>query len=280
MSKLTINNLKTTPDFPLLPSGTYMSLRSEHERLKEIAVLQQKAQSLEAEVIKRKRLENQKEQFMAIVTHELKTPVTSIKAYTQVLHKQFQKKGDTKSAMFLIKMENQINKLTGLIEDLLDTTKIDAGKLQYRLQEFNFDEFVKEIIDEIKPTSVKHRIVKKGSTGKNIRADRERIGQVLTNFLTNAIKYSISSDKIIVQLKNSDTGISLSVKDFGLGINKDQLPYVFDRFYREPGLNQETFPGIGVGLYISAEIINRHNGKIGVESTKGKGSTFSFTLPF
>lgn len=262
----------------VLPTEKYSSLQTEEERMREIAMLQQKAKSLEEEIERRKQLENQKDEFMAVVSHELKTPVTSIKAYTQVLHKNFQKKGDIKAATSLGKMGNQINKLTSLIEDLLDVTKIEAGKLQFRQQQFNIHELVEEIIDEIKHTTT-HKIIKKGTINTVIHADRERIGQAVTNFLTNAIKYSPTSDKIVVSLKTNTASVTISVQDFGLGINKKQLPYVFDRFFREPGVKQETFPGLGLGLYISSEIIKRHNGRIWVESEKGAGSTFSFSLP-
>ncbi len=225
----------------------------------------------------RKHLESQKDDFMGIVSHELKTPVTSIKAFTQVLQNRFAKAGDEKSTMLLGKMDAQINKLTSLIEDLLDVTKIEGGNLQFNEEYFSFDELVSEVVEEIQRTTNKHIIEKVGTTKKTVCGDKDRVGQVIINMLTNAIKYSPHSDKIIVKASVDTGNVTLCVQDFGVGIPKERQQQVFERFYRVSG--NETIPGIGLGLYISAEIIKRQNGKIWVESEQGKGSTFCFSLP-
>jgi PAS domain S-box-containing protein len=224
-----------------------------------------------------KKLERQKDEFMAIVSHELKTPVTSIKAFTQVLQNRFTRAGDEKSAALLGKMDAQINKLTSLIGDLLDVTKIEGGQLQFNKDYFSFDELVEEVVEQIQRTTQKHTIEKLGATNKTVHGDKDRIEQVIINFLTNAIKYSPHSDIIVVKSLFENDQVTFCVQDFGVGIPEERHHQVFERFYRVSG--NETIPGIGLGLYISAEIIKRQNGKIWVESEPGKGSTFCFSLP-
>ncbi|GAB62129.1 two-component sensor kinase [Candidatus Jettenia caeni] len=227
----------------------------------------------------RRWLERQKDEFIGIASHELKTPVTSIKAYTQILQHRFQKAGDMKSAGMVGKMDAQIDKLTSLIGDLLDVTKIEGGKLQYHEGLFDFNELIGEIVEEMQRTTAKHTLVQQLAKAKTIAGDRDRIGQVVTNFLSNAIKYSPHADTIIIKTKTNKERVTLCVQDFGCGISKEDQEKVFERFYRIIGSDQKTYPGLGLGLYIAAEIIKRHNGKIWVESEKGKGSTFCFSLP-
>lgn len=231
------------------------------------------------DITERKKLERQKDDFLAIASHELKTPVTSIKAFTQVLASRFAKQGDEQATVLLQKMDGQINKLTALINDLLDVTKIEGGKLQFNQEFFYFDELVSEVIEEVQRTTQKHKLTIHGRTEKTIFGDRDRVGQVITNFLTNAIKYSPDSNKIIIKTSSNKSHVTLSVQDFGVGIPKDKQLHVFERFYRVHGETHDTVPGIGLGLYISSEIIRRQNGEIWIESDVGKGSTFSFKLP-
>lgn len=176
-------------------------------------------------------------------------------------------------------MDVQINKLTGLIGDLLDVTKIEAGKFQFTEDYFAFDSLVKEIIEEVQRTTDKHTIIYNGTTKKTIYGDKDRIGQVIINFLTNAIKYSPQSDKILVTVKADKKELTLCVRDFGVGIPQKKQSQIFQRFYRVSGATHDTIPGIGLGLYISSEIIKRQHGKIWFESKRGKGSTFCFSLP-
>lgn len=225
----------------------------------------------------RKHLESQKDDFMGIVSHELKTPVTSIKAFTQVLQHRFAQAGDEKSTALLGKMDAQINKLTSLIGDLLDVTKIEGNHLQFNEDFFPFDELVSEIVEEIQRTTQKHTIETVGRTQQTVFGDRDRIGQVISNMLTNAIKYSPHTEKIIVRTMAEEKNVTLCVQDFGVGIPEERQQQIFERFYRVSG--NDTIPGIGLGLYISAEIIKRQHGKMWVESEQGKGSTFCFRLP-
>jgi signal transduction histidine kinase len=231
------------------------------------------------DITERKYLENQKDEFIGIASHELKTPVTSLKAYGQVLQTLFKRKGDAKAVEQLAKMDTQINKLTGLIRDLLDVTKLQAGKLQFQEEFFDFNELVNEIVEELQRTTEQHTIIKELNPTRLIYGDRERTGQVLTNLISNAIKYSPYSDKIIVRSVLDPQQLTLSVQDFGIGIDHDKQTHIFDRFYRVSGHRQETFPGLGLGLYISSQIIARQGGRIWVESTPGEGSIFYFSLP-
>ena len=232
------------------------------------------------DITERKRLENQKDEFIGLASHELKTPVTSIKVFAQVLQRTFSKTGDNKSVLLLKKMDVQINKLTTLIGDLLDVTRIKEGKLTFRNDYFNFNEMVEEITEEIQRTSDTHTIVLHLDVTKKVYGDRDRYGQVLTNLLTNALKYSPADKNIIVTTKAGKKEMLLSVTDFGIGVPEEKQKEIFQRFFR---VNQEkdTYPGLGLGLYICKEIIERQGGEIWVESDRsGKtGTTFSFTAP-
>jgi PAS domain S-box-containing protein len=236
--------------------------------------------NLQKEILQRKKLETQREDFIGIASHELKTPVTSIKAYTQVLQSRLMREGNVELADHLGKMDGQLDKLTGLIGDLLDSTKIEAGKLQFHEGYYDFNELVLEIVDEIQRTTQRHTIQTQLTKTKIMYGDRDRIGQTITNLLTNAIKYSPNADRIIITSVTTAKAITLRIQDFGIGISKEKRDKVFERFYRvEEREHQETYAGLGLGLYISAEIIRRHGGDIWVESEEKQGSTVCFTLP-
>lgn len=238
------------------------------------------AASIISDISKQKELERQKDEFLGIASHELKTPVTSIKAYEQVLQTIFARKGDKLAVDQLHKMDIQINKLTNLIGDLLDVTKIQSGRLEFHEEHFDFNKLVREIVGELQITTDDHKIITKLVKSPSVHADRERIGQVITNLITNAIKYSPNSGKIIVTSIATKRKVTLCVEDFGVGIPKDKKDKVFEQFFRVSGPEQNTFPGLGLGLYVSSEIIKREGGRIWVESVEGKGSKFYFSLPF
>lgn len=264
----------------VIPTESYTALINPDERYRTIALLQQKAEALEAEIIDRKRIEQQKDEFFAVASHELKTPVTSIKAYTQVLARKMQKKGDSETAEHLQRIDGQLNRLSALIGDLLDITRIDVGKLQFQETTFDSNELVTEICTELQMTTETHTIKKSLKAKTSVFADRARIGQVITNLITNAIKYSPDAKKIHVRTETTEKQTIISVQDFGVGIHQEEQQKIFDRFFRTKSVEGNTFPGMGIGLFISAEIIKRHNGKIWVESEgKRKGSTFFFAIP-
>ncbi len=231
------------------------------------------------DITERKHLEQQKDEFISIASHELKTPITSVKAYTQILGRRFQKAGDEKSVELVGKMNSQLDKLIDLIGDLLDVTKIEAGRIQFHESHFDLNELVEETVEELQRTTEKHHILKQLQPSVTIYGDHSRLGQVLSNFITNAIKYSPGADKIIVKTVVDKDNITLRVQDFGVGLSENDKTRVFERFYRVDGSDQNTYPGLGLGLYISSEIIKRHEGQVWVESKKTQGSTFSFSLP-
>ena len=224
-------------------------------------------------------LEKQKGDFIGIATHELKTPVTSIKAYTQILLRRFDKEGNAVAANMVEKMDGQLNKLIALIGDLLDVTKIEGGRLQLHEEFYNFNHLISETVEELQRTTDKHKIILKLEPLDKIYGDKDRIAQVFTNLISNAIKYSPAASEIIVYSAIKNNAVDICVEDHGLGISKDHQAKVFERFYRVSGPQGDTFPGLGLGLYISHEIIKRQGGRIWVESEKGKGSTFCFSLP-
>jgi PAS domain S-box-containing protein len=231
------------------------------------------------DITEQKNLQQQKDDFIGIASHELKTPVTSIKAYTQVLEKMLLKKGDTREAVMINRMDGQLNRLTSLIGDLLDVTKINSGKLQFNDRDFDFNVLVKELVEDLQRTTAKHKLEENILPTGIVFGDKERVGQVITNLITNAIKYSPQADRIIIHTRVKNNEVNLCVQDFGIGIEEDKLDKVFEQFYRVSGDMQHTFPGLGLGLYISSEIIKREGGRIWVTSKQGEGSTFCFALP-
>jgi PAS domain S-box-containing protein len=224
-------------------------------------------------------IEKQKDDFIGIATHELKTPVTSIKAYAQILLSRFRKDGNDSAANLVDKMDGQLNKLISLIGDLLDVTRIEGDRLPLNEGVYEFNDLVKETTEELQRTTDNHKIILHIGNGVDVYGDRERIGQVLNNLITNAIKYSPASIDIKVSTITDSSTITVSVEDKGVGIPTEKQDKVFERFFRVSGPENQSFPGLGLGLYISHEIIKRQGGKIWVESEKGKGSTFCFSLP-
>ena len=231
------------------------------------------------DITEQKHLEQQKDEFLGIASHELKTPVTSLKGYTQLLERRFRLAGDDNSSALLKRIDAQINKLTHLINDLLDVTKIESGHLLFRKTTFDWNTLIQEVVEEIQHTASGQTIVLQLAPSVMIFADRDRIGQVLTNLLTNALKYASQTKTIIVKTVLTERAIISSVQDFGIGISKEKQAHVFERFFRVEGDTQQTYPGLGLGLYISAEFVKRHHGNIWVESQEGEGTTMTFSLP-
>lgn len=224
-------------------------------------------------------MEKRKDEFISMASHELKTPVTSLKVYMEVLQKQLEKQSNGSPVSYLGKMHAQLDKLTKLIKDLLDISRIQTGKLEFHYETFPIDELIKEITDNVRLTTRKHTIVISHKANVLLTADRDRISQVLINLLTNAIKYSPQADKIVVAAKKDAHEAIVSVRDYGIGISKEHHYKIFERFYQIKGAAEKTFPGLGIGLHISNEIVKRHGGKLWVESAKGKGAMFQFALP-
>ena len=227
-----------------------------------------------------KRIEKEKDEFLSIASHELKTPLTSIKAYTQLLDRKLKSRNETSELVFVEKTLDQIDKLNSLITDLLDVSKIDNGKLKINKKSENLNQVLEGAIETILHTSGNDVKIERHGVKPDflIPLDKIRIEQVLINFLTNAIKYSPDNHQIIVSTFTDEKEVRISVTDFGIGIQDFKQEYVFQKFYRVEESSLQ-FQGLGIGLYICSEIINQHHGTIGVSSELGEGSTFYFTLP-
>lgn len=231
------------------------------------------------DITESKLYEKQREMLIAVAGHELKTPITSIKAFTQILHKRHEKIGDNVSLGYIERMDDQIERLIRLTRDLLDVIKIRGGKLKFEKDVVNIEDIVRQAVDDMQKTTKKHRIKVIECLGDCVFADKNRIDQVLDNLLSNAIKYSPNNKDIFVQVYKESEYIRVDVEDHGVGVPETYQEKIFHSFMRLTSEKDEVFPGLGMGLYIASEIIKEHGGKIWVDSKKGKGSIFSFTLP-
>ncbi|MCX2483336.1 ATP-binding protein [Pedobacter sp. MR2016-24] len=222
--------------------------------------------------------EQRKNDFIAMVSHELKTPLTSITGYTQVLAKLF-KNNDGLAPRLLEKMERQVKKMSVMIDGFLNISRLEAGKIHLDVQRFDMAALLAEVAEEFDATISSHKILFPEVQQVLVEADRNKIGHVINNLLSNAIKYSPSGAVIAVKCENNESEIIFSVRDEGIGVNPQDLPKLFDRYYRVAGMQINMASGFGIGLYLSAEIISRHGGRIWAESEPGEGSTFYFSLP-
>ncbi len=222
-----------------------------------------------------KELSLKKDEFLSIASHELKTPLTSIKAFNQLMQRT---KDSTKLPDFVQKSAEHICRLEKLINDLLDVSKINAGKMQYSMEQFNFRQIITDCVESVQHLAPSHKISVENVVDVLYTGDRLRLEQVLNNFLTNAIKYSPGGERVLVNSTLQGNNLIVSVQDFGIGIPQDHLDKLFDRYYRVDNTSMR-FEGLGLGLFISSEILKRHGGDFWIESEQGKGSTFFFRLP-
>ena len=224
-------------------------------------------------------LERRKDEFISMASHELKTPVTSLKGFTNLFQRRLAQRADEKTLYYLNRMDAQLNKLTNLITDLLDVSKMQTGQLTYQEEPFDLNELVSETVENLQAATPTHQLFLETSGAIQVVGDRDRIGQVLINLLTNAVKYSPLADKVIVRLATDPEKAIVSVQDFGIGIAEAHHDKIFERFYQVADPEEKTFPGLGIGLYLSCDIVRRHGGNMWVESSKGSGATFYFTIP-
>lgn len=232
------------------------------------------------DMTERKELEQRKDHFISMASHELKTPLTVLSAYTQLLRERFMAEGRQDAALFLSKMDDQITNLTKLVVDLLDISKMQAGQIEMEWEAVDMDALAHEVVESLQPTTSHHLLIE-GEAQGTIAGDRERLGQVMIILLNNAIKYSPHANTVVVRIARAREGdaLTVAVQDFGIGIEKANQERLFERFYRALSKKDKTYPGLGIGLYIAHEIIQHHDGKMWVESVEGSGSTFFFSLP-
>ncbi len=221
-------------------------------------------------------LSTKKDEFISVASHELKTPLTSAKAFLQIVARSTASMPQIEK--FVSGALKQLDRLQKLTTDLLDISKINAGKLDYKITELNFADLLQEAVSNFQSTVTTHQIEVEQNQDAVIEGDSQRLEQVLNNLLSNAVKYSPQATKVVVSSSLIQNYLVVAVRDFGVGIPQDRIHLLFERFYRI----EETamhFQGMGLGLFIVSEILNRHKGRFWIESEQGKGSTFYFMLP-
>jgi signal transduction histidine kinase len=241
-------------------------------------ITQQKAAQEKLRIYSEKleQLNYYKDEFISLASHELKTPITVIRANLQLTQMALENSPDQ---AFVNKALLSIDKLAALVSEMLDISKIQSGKLELHMMPFPAAQLVEDCIENIGIAHTSHEIINQSDLeGVMIEGDQQRLEQVLINLMTNAIKYSPDGNRIILTAEVEGDQLHVSVKDFGIGIPADQMDKVFTRFFRVEDL-KKSYAGLGIGLYISKEIVERHNGRIWAESELGKGSTFHFTVP-
>jgi len=231
------------------------------------------------DISEKKQDELRKSDFIGMVSHELKTPLTSLTALIQVLNKKLQKSGDPFVSAALGKANLQAKKMANMITGFLDVSRLESGKINIDKQQFNLEELVAEIISETELTVSTHQILFTPAPVLSIQADRDKIASVISNLISNAVKYSPKGKTIAIKCEVNERSAVVSVKDEGMGIKAQDIENLFQRYYRVNTDHTRNISGFGIGLYLSAEIIQRHDGKIWVESESGVGSTFYFSLP-
>jgi len=221
-----------------------------------------------------------KDEFLSIASHELRTPVTSIKGYTQLAKALIRENDLVTSEEYLDVALDQIDRMSRLILELLDVSRIETGRLEIRREPIPWSTFVCDVVHR-HHTAVSDRRFQLNVpvSNKRVIGDRDRLEQVLGNLMENAVKYSPDSSEIMVSLEERDDQLVTSIADRGIGIPSDELGQVFERFHRGRQVSSTNYGGLGLGLYITKQIVERHGGTIWVESREGQGTTFSFSLP-
>lgn len=222
--------------------------------------------------------ETRKNDFMAMVSHELKTPLTSMKSYLQVLLEIAKKEGSAFQLNALTRAEIQARKMTVLISDFLNLARLEDRKIALNKSTFDLHELIAEIAGDAPFLTVSHQIRVVSCENIWIEADRDKIGQVLNNLLTNAIKYSPGGGHITIGCEKMDGQVSIFVQDEGVGISAEDQNHLFERFYRSRDERVKTVSGFGIGLYLVSEILRYHDSRISVESAPGAGATFYFLM--
>ena len=230
------------------------------------------------DITERRAIQQRKDDFLSIASHELKTPLTTIVGYMQMMQRLMPDDASDKFKNIVDKTGKYVHRLNQLLAELLDVSRIQTGNIELHREPFDFDKMLAETIEGIKAATPKRSIDLIGKTGIIYNGDESHLVQVVSNLLSNALKYSPEDTAVTVQVNSISDFIKVSITDKGMGIGHDEQSKIFDRFYRV-GEVQRHFPGMGIGLYICQQIITNHGGTIWVESEKQKGSVFSFTLP-
>jgi two-component system sensor histidine kinase VicK len=231
------------------------------------------------DITDKKREEERKNDFIAIVSHELKTPLTLMRSYVQMALMKAVERADASTEKMLVRAETQTHKMASLIQNFLDLSRLEEAKMTLNVSQFSLLDLIGEVLNDTLVLSPSHHIEYEPGSEIRISADREKISQVLINLLGNAIKYSPEGTTVKIGYKLERESIIFSVTDQGHGIAKADQARLFERFYRVNDQPQYRVPGFGIGLYLVSEILKLHHGEVGVQSEVGKGSTFYFVLP-
>lgn len=231
------------------------------------------------DVTERYQDDQRKNDFIGMVSHELKTPLTSLSAILQVADAKLNNSEDHFLATAMKKANVQVKRMSTMINGFLNVSRLESGKITMDKSLFDIEELMKEVIEEMKLSSIGHYINLTQCPPTEIYADRDKINSVISNLISNAVKYSSKDTIVRVSCSLHNNEIIISVADEGVGIQPEDAARIFERYYRVESSNTHHISGFGIGLYLSAEIVQRHDGRIWVESEPGKGSTFYFSLP-
>ncbi len=275
---------------PFIIAGCTIALitvQRERARLQALGAeqeLQAYAQEMELANRKLEEADQMKDQFLSIASHELKTPVTSIRGHAQLTIRRLEKQKDSSPEMeeigkTLKKINDQTSRLTILIDDLMDVSSIRAGKLELRKQKCDLRDICREVVEDQQLLTGRPITLHMPEHTVNAAVDRDRLAQVILNLISNAIKYSPEGSPIEVMLEKRASNALIQIKDAGKGIPKDQQEHIFETFYRTPDAQTSSKRGLGLGLAISKNIVERHDGHIWCESEPGNGSIFFVELP-
>jgi PAS domain S-box-containing protein len=221
--------------------------------------------------------EQQRDDLIAFVIHELRSPLSNITLCNTLIEQSIEENDKEGVAVYLDKSNKSANRLKLLIQELYDATKAGSGSLQFTKSGFDFTDLVDEVIESVQLLHKTHEINKEGEAQVEVYGDRERINQVLTNYLINAVKYSPQADKVNVRLHIENGNAIVAVTDYGKGIPEEKIPHIFDRYYRADASTK--IDGLGLGLYLSKQIIDAHGGRTWIKSKENEGSTFYFSIP-
>ena len=243
------------------------------------AELSRTKQLLEEELEVSKQVQRQKDDFIGMASHELKTPLTSLKALLQVSALKLKDHKDAFLSSAMDKSNMQVKRMTAMINGFLDISRLEAGKILIEKKLFHLNDLIYEVLEEAKLTAISHQFTFESCGALPVLADRDKLSSVMSNLINNAVKYSAKGTSVKVSCSVNEKEAIVAVKDQGIGIKATDISSIFDRYYRVKNPHTQHIAGFGIGLYLSAEIISRHDGRIWVESEPDQGSTFFFTLP-
>nr|WP_199082280.1 sensor histidine kinase [Pedobacter sp. ASV19] len=270
LDQLKINLLKTFFDLEG-PVNAYEQIKHKNSLLHKITGEQ------EIEIKREREINEKKNEFISIASHEIKTPITIVKAYAQMLRMMRSECSD-KANEIIDRLNGQTTKLGYLANQLMDVSRVENGSLEYNFESIKLNQFIGEVLSVLKHVYPGNEISWNAGQEIEVQLDKLRMEQVLTNLIGNASKYSSASSVIQINSVLEAEQIKIAVVDTGIGMSKENVERIFEKFYRNKEI-RDSHPGLGMGLYITSKIVTDHGGKIWVESKPGKGSVFQFTIP-